>query len=77
MAPYHSVAQAAALQAAKIKSITDNHPLLQAKGKARMAEEPSHVKQLTIHHMCKIGLKVQWHETVGCLQRESERSTVE
>ncbi len=29
--------------------------MLKSKGKTDMAEEPSHVKQLSLNHVCKIG----------------------
>jgi hypothetical protein len=29
----------------------------QSKGKTYMVEEPSHIKQLSLNHVCKIGLK--------------------
>ncbi len=36
--------------------------MLKSKGKTCMAEEPSHVKQLSLNHVCNIGLKsVIWH----------------
>jgi hypothetical protein len=31
-----------------------------------MAEEPSHVKQLSLNHVCKIGLKVPECEIFNC-----------
>jgi hypothetical protein len=31
-------------------------PMLKSKGKTCMVEEPSHVKPLSLNHMCKIGL---------------------
>jgi hypothetical protein len=31
-----------------------------------MVEEPSHVKQLSLNHVCKIGLKVHKHENIFC-----------
>ncbi len=42
-------------------------------GKTRMAEEPSHVKQLSLIHVCKIGLKVvavmgcNWHQMANLI----------
>ncbi len=30
--------------------------MLKIKGKTYMVEEPSHVKQLSLNHLCKIGL---------------------
>ncbi len=30
-----------------------------SKGKTCMVEEPSHVKQLSLNHVCKIGLSVE------------------
>jgi hypothetical protein len=33
--------------------------MLKSKGKTCMVEEPSHVKQLSLNHVCKIGLKGQ------------------
>jgi hypothetical protein len=41
------------------------HPSTTGKGETRMVEEPSQAKQISLHHMCKIGLKVQWQETVA------------
>jgi hypothetical protein len=34
-------------------------PTLKSKGKNCMVEEPSHIKQLSLNHVCKIGLKLQ------------------
>jgi hypothetical protein len=31
--------------------------VLKSKGKTSMVEEPSHIKQLSLNHVCKIGLK--------------------
>jgi hypothetical protein len=31
--------------------------VLKSKGKTCMVEEPSHIKQLSLNHVCKIGLK--------------------
>jgi hypothetical protein len=36
--------------------------MLKIQGKTRMAEEPSHIKQLSLIHVCKIGLKVVTNE---------------
>ncbi len=37
-------------------------PMLKSKGKTCMVKEPSHVKkQLSLNHMCKIGLNIITH----------------
>jgi hypothetical protein len=35
------------------------HTYVKSKGKTCMVEEPTHVKQLSVNHMCKIGLTIQ------------------
>jgi hypothetical protein len=37
------------------------HIYFKSKEEPRMAEKPSHLKQLSINHVCKIGLKGQCH----------------
>jgi hypothetical protein len=39
--------------------------MLKIKGKTNMVEEPSHVKQLSLIHVCKIGLKFNSPD-LGC-----------
>ncbi len=36
--------------------VTITIPVLKSKWKTCMVEEPSHVKQLTLNHVCEIGL---------------------
>ncbi len=45
-------------------------PMLKSKGKACMVEEPSHVKQLSLNHVSKIGLSVCYKVPTGVVDTE-------
>jgi hypothetical protein len=48
--------------------------MLKSKGKTCMVKEPSHVKQLSLNHVCKIGLKYTKTGTQAYLKNETKNS---